>query len=356
MSDIVQLKVGGQIYTGWTAVSIDRELGAPSGSFSLSVTEQWPGSQATHRIPPGLPFQLAIDDTPLITGWTDDIDPSYDSTSHTVSIKGRDRTGDLVDCSAIVDGSGGWNGVSVMDIARVLLKPYGIAIKSSVAITDKVLAGHDIQMGESVWECLERALRLYGVTAMPDGLGNLLLTVPGAGPALAELKLGGAILSASGSLSGKDTFSDYYVLGQFPGGGDTYSDPRVSNGAFAHAKDPNVTRYRPLIVSVECNTVSQDFLPRRAKWEAAHRSGKARNCTIKVQGWRDAKGAIYEPNSMVRVEDDFLGLHESLLVSGVKLALDDGGKVTDLKCTRLSAFVPETLPYEDPYDNSGATK
>lgn len=356
MSEDIFLSIGGQTYGGWTGVAIDRNLGEIAGSFNLSVTEQWPGSQAVRRIAPGSACQLSIGGTPLITGWVDDRDPDYDANDHRIAIKGRDRTCDLVDCSAIVAGPGAWNGVSVMAIARDLLAPFGITMRSAVSNTDQVLAGHSIQMGETVWECLERALRLYGVTAMPDGLGNILVTIPGAAPALAELQLGGAILGASGNFSAKDTFSDYWIVGQFPGTSDVYSDPRITNGASGHASDPNVTRYRPLIVSVECNTADLDFLPKRALWEAAFRSGKARQAGIRVQGWRDANGTIYQPNSMVRIEDDFLGIHESLLVSGVRLWLDDGGEVTTLKVTRLSAFQPAPLADLGPYENSGGAR
>jgi prophage tail gpP-like protein len=170
------------------------------------------------------------------------------------------------------------------------------------------------------------------------------------------MQLGGTILSGSAAFSGKDTFSDYWVLGQYPGSSDTYSDPRVTNGASAHASDPTVTRYRPLIVSVECNTAALDFLPKRALWEAAHRSGMGRLGTFKTQGWRDANGAIYQPNATLRIEDDFLGIHESLLVSGVKLTLDESGTLTELKCRRLSGFVPAPIADLPPVENSGAAK
>lgn len=352
----VSLKVGGLIYSGWMGVSIDRALGEPCGSFSLTASEKWPGSKATQRIAPGQSCQVLIGDTPLITGWIDDVAPAYDAGSHGIQIRGRDRTCDIVDSSAIVDGPGAWNGVSVMAIARQLLAPFGISIRSAVSNTDKVLAGHAIQMGETVWECLERALRLYGVTAMPDGLGNLLLTIPGGGPALVEMKLGGAILAGSGLFSQKDVFSDYWILGQFQGTEDTYSDPRISNGATGHASDPTIGRYRPLIVNVECMTADLDFLPKRALWEAAHRSGKGRSATIRTQGWRDAAGTIYQPNAMVRIEDGFLGIHESLLVSGVQLGIDGDGEIANLKVTRLSAFTPEPLSDLGPYENSGAAK
>ena len=119
---------------------------------------------------------------------------------------------------------------------------------------------------------------------------------------------------------------------------------------------PQSAAIAPLIVSVECNTPALDFLPKRALWEAAHRSGMGRLGTFKTLGWRDAGDTIYQPNAMVRIEDDFLGIHESLLVSGVKLSLDESGKMTELKCSRLSGFVPAPIADLGPYENSGAAQ
>jgi prophage tail gpP-like protein len=355
-SDTVTLKVGGQIRSGWTDVSIESSLTEVSASFTLSVTDLDPGQQAGILVPVGSPCTLAIGDTTLITGYVNDVDISYDSQSHGLTFRGRDKTGDLVDCSALVTGVGAWNGISVMDIATQLLAPFGITISSTVADTTKVLAGHAVQMGETVWECLDRAIRQYGVMAMVDGSGNVVLTRPGEGGALAEARLGSNILAASANYSERETFRDYYVLGQFPGASDSYSDPRVTTGASATARDPNVSRYRPLIVQVECNTADMTFLPTRAAWEAAFRSGKGRRFTITVAGWRDANGTLYAPNTMIRLEDDFLGCHETLLVVSVRLSLSDGGQLAEMTLCRKEAFLPAPLTSLPPYENSAGAK
>ena len=57
---------------------------------------------------------------------------------------------------------------------------------------------------------------------------------------------------------------------------------------------------------------------------------------------------------MIRVEDDFLGIHESLLVTGVKLALSDAGRTADLKVSRLSGMVPAPIADIKPVENSGS--
>jgi len=352
MSDLVTLKLGGQIHGGWTEVAIESSLTSVSDSFTVSITDLYPGQQASFAVAAGNPCSLAIGDTTLITGYVNDVDISYDAASHRVTLRGRDKTGDLVDSSALVSGVGAWNGVSVMTIASQLLAPFGISVSSTVPDTAKVLAGHALQMGETVWECLDRAIRQYGVMAMADGNGNVVLTRPGEGGALAEARLGANILAATAAFSERETFRDYYVLGQFPGGSDAYSDPRVTSGASAQASDPNVTRYRPLIVQVECNTSDMTFLPTRAAWEAAYRSGKGRRFTVTVAGWRDVNGALYLPNTMIRLEDDILGCHETLLVVSVKLTLSDAGQLTELVLCRKEAFLPAPLTSLPPYENA----
>jgi len=349
----VTLMVGGEIHAGWTEAEIESSLTEVSSTFSVGVTERWPGQQAIRRIRPGAACQLAIGGAPLLTGFVNDVDIGYDEMSHTVTLRGRDRTADLVDCAALVSGVGAWNGVSVMRIAADLCAPFGITVRSTVPDTDKVLAGHVLQMGETVWECLDRAIRQYGVMAMSDGAGNLVLTRPGSGGALAEARLGGSILAGSCSFSDRELYRDYYLLGQFPGMSDAYADPRITTGASAHAGDPNVSRYRPLIVQTECNTCDMNFLPTRAAWEASHRSGRARRPALTLAGWRDANGSLYSPNTLIRVEDDFLGIHETLLVTAVRLSLSsDRGQLAELTLARKSAFDPAPLTSLPPYENS----
>ncbi len=348
-SNAVTLTVNGRIHGGWTAASIETALTSLSNAFTIEVTDGNP-AKLDFAIARGDACSLAIGGTTLLTGWVDDVEIAYDGQSHGITIRGRDKTGDLVDCSALMTGTGRWDRTSVMAIAKDLLAPYGITVSSTTPDTGKVMDSHAIQMGESVWECLDRALRQYGVMAMADGNGNLVLTRPGDAGARAELRLGGTILAGQAQYSGRETFRDYYVLGQFPGSGDAYADPRVTTMASAQASDPNVKRYRPLIVFTEANTADMSFLPTRAAWEAAVRSGRGETFSVTVAGWRDSGGNLYAPNTLVRIEDDFLRVHETLLVSGVRLELGEGGQLAHLTLGRKEAFLPAPVTELPPYD------
>ena len=63
----------------------------------------------------------------LITGYIDTIDIDLTDTSCRLSVSGRDKTGDLVDSSAI-HGSGQWKNVRLEQIVRDICKPFGIEV------------------------------------------------------------------------------------------------------------------------------------------------------------------------------------------------------------------------------------
>ncbi len=347
-SDDVTLRVNGKIHAGWTSVQITRSLETVSGGFSLSVTEQWPGHQDLFQITPGAACKVSIGSDVLITGWVDDTGPSYDANSHEFTVRGRDVTGDLVDCSALA-GAGRWNHANLLTIVGDLCKPFGIGVKSTVADVMKTIWDHHIQLGETAFECIERVCRIYAVLPTSDGAGNLVLTRAGEGGAIAELKLGGNIKAGSGSFSDRERFSRYIVIGQSIGSEAT--DPSLFTAYHAESLDSAITRYRPLIVLAEASGGDPDWYQRRADWERASRAGKSKRATITVNGWRDANDALYRPNTMVRIDDDFLGLHGSMLIAGATLSLTDQGQLTELTLVRKEAFLlepPSALTFDAP--------
>jgi prophage tail gpP-like protein len=70
-----------------------------------------------------------------------------------------------------------------------------------------------------------------------------------------------------------------------------------------------------------------------------------------VQGWTDAAGQLWHPNGMVHVDDDWLALHDTLLISGVKFMLSaDSGTTTELTVTKQEAFALAPITAGTDYD------
>lgn len=53
MANECTLWVNGMIYGGWTAIRINRGIEQLAGSFTLSVTEKWPGQAEARPIKKG---------------------------------------------------------------------------------------------------------------------------------------------------------------------------------------------------------------------------------------------------------------------------------------------------------------
>ena len=168
MSDgIVEVKVNGGVFSGWESVEIRTGIEQITGTFQLSVTDRWPGQDTPTPILPGSPCEILVDGQTVITGYVDSCDSSFDETTHTVSISGRDKTGDLVDCSAI-HKSGQWTNRSLDQIAKDICDPFKIKIIKLVDV-GAVLPPTNIQEGERAFELLDRVARMRAVLLMSDG-------------------------------------------------------------------------------------------------------------------------------------------------------------------------------------------
>lgn len=338
MADLV-LNLGGTSYGGWTRINVHRGIEEIAGTFELALTERWPEHQQPLVIPPGAACSVAIDGQTVITGYVDAVDHGYDANSHALTVTGRDKTGDLVDCSA-VHAKGEWRNARIDQIARDLAQPFGIAVRTSGDM-GAAFPAFAIEPGETVFDCIERAARQRALLLTSDGLGNLVIGQPGSERMGTALKCGENLLSAQARNDNANRYSSYSVLGQRAG-----SD-QVSGAAAAQVKataaDAGVTRHRPLVIVDEDQGDIAGF-QRRAKWEAGVRAARALTYTGAVNGWRHADG-LWQPNTLVQVYDPVLRLDRQLLVRDVDYVMDDQtGQISQLVLTPAEAYALLPVP------------
>ncbi|EEG08223.1 phage baseplate assembly protein [Pseudogulbenkiania ferrooxidans] len=332
MPDVCELKVGGMIYGGWTDIEIQRGLEQVSGQFSLQVTERWPGQSEPRPIRPGQAGVVTLDGEPVVTGWMDECRPGYDATNTWFNVSGRDKTADLIDCSAIFK-SGQWKGASLKRIALDLLAAYGIDVVVGPRAEQRANAAipsFRLEEGETVFDCLERAARLKAVMLWTDGRGRLVIDLPGSTKAVTALVEGENILRADVTLSWRERYSQYIVKGQ----------ARGQHNAKGVATDQVVTRHRPLIILAEDQVHSPTAL-QRAEWERTVRQGRANRAIIRVQSWRQAgdTGPLWVPGLRVPVTSPRLRIDAEMLIASVTyLKNANDGTVTDLEIADPRAF------------------
>lgn len=346
MPDQLELYINGKAYRGWTEINVTLALDAISGAFSISLVERWAGDGRTPSQIESWPIlngdrcQVKIDGETLIDGYVDQFMPEFSPTTHGITVQGRDKTCDIIDCSAFHQPDQ-WTGLTLLQIAEILCKPFGVSVRADVDI-GPAFPNIKLQQGETVFSALDRLCRVRKVLLAPDGAGGVLLTRAGKVRAASSLQQGVNIKSAKGNLDTSQRYSQYIVKGQ--NASSMTDDGELEAHAEGRVSDSDVTRYRPLLVMAETgatNTSAEE----RATWEANVRLGRSAQATITVRGWRQGArldGALWRPNLLVHVKSSFLRIDGDMLIRQVTYRrTSTDGTECDIDIVSPQAFSPE---------------
>ncbi|WP_368565487.1 phage baseplate assembly protein [Pseudoxanthomonas sp. UTMC 1351] len=338
MASDLQLVVRGTAYGGWQRMRVRRSLEEIAGQFELRVTDRWPEQNMPRTILTGDRAAVVIDGQTVITGYVDSTTPSLDARAHSITIAGRDATGDLVDCAAR-HKLGEWRGANLAQIARDLAAPYAIPVHTRTEV-GAAFPSWAIQEGESAFECLERAARQRGVLLLSDGIGGLVLGRAGEGAIGTALVEGENLLRGEVRNDASQRYASYILKGQQTGDDEVFGE--AASALKATATDAGVTRPRVLLLVSE-DEGDQAALQRRAQWEANVRAARALTATVTVQGWRHAHG-LWAPNRTVQLRTPTLGLDRDLLIRDVELICDEQGLRSELTLTPIEAYSLMAMP------------
>lgn len=339
MNDLVELRVAGKVFGGWTRAFIQRSIEQIAGGFVLEVSHRWPGVDTPIGIREGLPCEVRINGELLITGYIDMYEPETTEKTSFIRVEGRDKTGDLVDCSAI-HKTGQWRGATLLQIASDIAAPFGIKVKTAAGLDmGETFKSFALEDGEKAFEAIDRACRLRAVLCTSTPAGDVLLTDAGTESAGAAIEEGVNARRFRATHSWKERFSQITLKAQTPGDDDEYG------AAAAHLKatatDAEINRYRPLIVMADHST-SSTSLKERADWEVKVRMGRGKRGTCTVVGWRTGKdgigGSLWQPNTTTPIKSERMNLDLTMLIVGCTYTLDEKGAFTEITFARPEAF------------------
>lgn len=335
----VTLQIGDQRYTGWKSIDISTGIEQLAGQFELECADRWAITGQPRPILPGAACTVRLFGVPVITGFIDEASPSYGPDQHTLTISGRDATGDLVDCAARADGQA-WAGRTLAQIAADVCRPFGIPVHQA-GPAGAVFNSQAISPGETAMEVLSRAARQRGYLLISDTLGGLVITRAGSGRATRSLRLGVDIISGNATSSHSERFSRYDVIGQ--DNEQSYEGAEgLAQQVLASARDPAIRPSRVTVIDVP-DAADAGAARQLALWTAATRKARGERAELTVRGWLDG-AQPWRANTLVRIDDPWLGLAGDLLIASVAFSLDDqGGQITRLSVTSREAYLPEPL-------------
>lgn len=343
MKHNIQLIVNNNVYEQWQEVTVSASMEALARTFSLKVIEQLPKVNSAIAIRNGDACTLLIDGEVLVTGFVNKVDKSYDHQSHSITVSGRDKTGDLVDCS--YDGNlYEWNDRNLQQIISDICAPYGIKVilKTDIGANFKKFR---IEQGERCIESIDRLCRHRGVLRMSDGQGNLVITKSSTKRLSTPVVVGKNVKSCTFSDSQLDIFSRYVVKGQNIGDDNIYAESSAEPQGIA---TDSAIRHRTTVILAE-DIGNNATYAKRAYWEAIVRRARSQTYNYTLDSWK-GNGQIWQENKIVKVEDPLLGIKRDMLVSGVEFTLNSRGFESKLNLVHPKAF--DLLPEPEKEDGS----
>ena len=340
MSDDLVLKIGGQTFTGWTEIEVERGIERMPNTFKISATEDNPVSRGAAGIQKGSACTVSLGSDLVLTGSVNIVAPAIGPGQHALTIQGRGKCQDLTDCSAE------WpncqiSGSNALEIAQKLAKPYGITVKN-LGPAGPTVPQFNINVAETPAEILELITRHAQLLYYEAPDGNLILAQAGTVKAASGFAEGQNIQAGSAVYSDAEQYSDYTVSLL-----SVNSSPLlVDNDSlyYANVKNPNVTRHRKLVTVAEGVPGGQELAQKRAVWDMNRRAGRGRAIRVTADSWRDKAGKLWEPNTLAPVTSPRLRAKEpGLCIASVIYRLGEGGKTSEVMLMPKEAFLPEPI-------------
>ena len=345
------LEVDGTRYDGFTSITVSRSIENVASSFSFEATAS---SNISFPITTGQKARVVIGDIPVVNGYVENINVNYDSGSHSITIEGRDKTCDLVDSTL-----GGKNDfiapIGLIDVVQNVLNRIGIngiQVKSEAGALSPFKKGELIAgaVDKNAFEFIEEYCRKRQVLCTTDGDGNILLTKA------SQLNLNTQLISQAGQNTNSNIirasvnynvsqrYNRYLVRSQgnpsVDGGVGTDNETIVSQKG--EAFDREIRSGRLLGIIAESSSGGQTA-QQRAQWQANINKARSFTYNVTVQGFNitPSSSAVWIPNRLVDVLDEFANINDTLLIKEVAYRFGLDGSFTELTLVNPLSYTLE---------------
>jgi prophage tail gpP-like protein len=331
---------------GWTSVKVARALMQAAGTFRIEL----PGSDPTF-LRPGAFVRIGRGRTRIAAGYVDAVDHQIRGGSSGRVFVGRDATSDAYDaCPDVAVGkkakqpTKSWINATPSTICRDLLAPFGLKVLVLGGTVEKPIGNLAVDVGESSFEVIDRALRIAGLICYSDNGTRLAIGRPSQERLAEELVYGRNVVDVSLAIRTHDRYSKVVVVGQRRGTDGAFGI--LASGQSGVAYDEEVKRPRPLVMQAETGG-DPGSLQTRAEFEVAVRAARGDRVSVTVRGWErrgDATGDLWNVNQLVRLTIPPMLIDGDFLIDAVMYQEGQGeGATATLELVRPGAYLPEPV-------------
>lgn len=344
--------------TGWKAVRISRSIEVATSSFELTCTADAETEKLISR--EGAPVQIFIGTDMVMSGYVETVEQVLTPEKDTVTIHGRGKLADMVDCSCRIDKINA--NTNLVTLARSIAKAYSVDVVVADGATQSMLdqipllPRQLVSITETAWDVIERFARYNGVLVYENASGELTISTAGTSKGASGLAVGKNIEAIVCTKSTLGIFSTYNaVLSAYSAGAE---DEDVTNlpvyTVVAGGPAGFTGRLRPMFFVSEQSATDRRFIEKRTNWMASRAYGRSRRVRVLTDNWRDASGTLWTPNVNYPVSAPTKGVpnNTELLLASVTFIIDESGTHAELLFGPRQGFLPEpialdTLPMDE---------
>jgi len=367
--DDIKVTINGQEFVEFVSISIDRSLESLCATFNMSTTFNF--SEDELPFPLGSVIQIKCNNIKVFTGFVENIGINLADNEYTISLSGRDILADFVDSTVGANGNIK-TPASLKQIVQNLLSYLGMNyIKVIDRLSPDPFSRVDaIQSNptDTCYSVAERYAKKRQVFLMSNGNGDIIIDRPNNNPYsyVGRVREDGfvevfeankqltptlrvdsqsfrsnSVIRADLSLNDNTRFHTYRSRNQYnPMTGENRKKKLQGSvpGVNYTTVDEDIRTSRVLDVIYDSVNLAEDT-KKHLEWEKAFRYANSEVYSCTVPNWSpEETGEPWKINSLVDIEDDLLGIDDTLLIGSVQFTLTESQLETSLVLKPADAY------------------
>ena len=313
----LSLLLGGNLYASWQSVRVEQNIDHLAHAFSFSAFVN-----AKQGVPEaGTLCQVRIGALPCLTGYIEKTSTKANSDGVAISVAGRSKTADIVDCSA---NTALPPNAKLEEIAGMLCLPYGIGIITNTNTGAGFLTPR-IQ-NDGIFPYLSKLAKQRSCILMTDAMGNLVITRTGAintGATLTKENI--KSIEVEKDISNR--YSKYVIIGK------SLMQKSVVGGAIDH----EIKRTR--IKQESIYSYDPTACIQKANWLKNRMLGESERIKVAVQGLEMTPGQSWQINTIINVSISEMNITGQYLIAKIELEASKQGSQTTLYLKKQEAYI-----------------
>lgn len=349
MSDELTIIVAGYSVNSWENVRVVLSLEQFPNTFVIEMTESYDPKSATPFFNPvraGQDCQILIGGTLVITGAIDEVNRQTGPELRSVSISGRGKGRNLVDCTVPISPISLNGTPSIKEIAEHFCNLYNIKVVVDSDVTLPTFPGVYWSYSQTPFSIIDQYANTSGCVVYEDKQGNLVIArLSALGKHASGFVEGLNVQQMASKQSVTERYGTYNLLspGYQPG-------PEGAEYRVFAVNDPSIDQTRTLNVVSSYwdqfqSSPNTSPLETAAYFTMNRRIGRSNSVNLICDSWRDAAGTLWAIGNTAICHLPSIGINDVLWMIGTVIfnRSNDSGTTSEITLMDAKAFAPELI-------------